>query len=83
MTFVEAHGLVLPRQYLYSTRGEIALAAEEFDEAESWFKRAIDEAERYDNGLFVAGLQANLGLRQWPGLHRPNKYLSHSQQWWL
>jgi DNA-binding SARP family transcriptional activator len=62
LAFVEARGLVLPRQYLYSTRGEIALAEEEFDEAEAWFKQAIVEAEKYDNWLFIANLQANLGL---------------------
>jgi DNA-binding SARP family transcriptional activator/tetratricopeptide (TPR) repeat protein len=62
LIFVETHALILPRQYLYSTRGEIALAEGQPDQAESWFKRAIVEAEKYDNSAYVANLRANLAL---------------------
>ena len=54
--------MFLPRQYLYSTRGEIALADSLFDEAEAWFKRALFEAERYDNQVQAVNIRANLGL---------------------
>jgi tetratricopeptide (TPR) repeat protein len=58
----EAHDLLIPRQYLYSTRGEIALAEGHFDEAEAWFTRGLREAERQANNLQVANIRANLGL---------------------
>ncbi|MCL4393946.1 MAG: AAA family ATPase, partial [Chloroflexi bacterium] len=52
----------LPLQYLYSTRGEIALAERQWDQAESWFKRAVSEAEANGNSEQAAGGFANLGL---------------------
>ncbi len=58
----EAGGLRLPLQYLYSTRGEIALAEGQWDEAETWFKRGLAEAERNGNAKQAANYQANLGL---------------------
>ncbi len=58
----EANTIVIPRQYLCSTRGEIALAEEQWEEAEQWFKQAIVEAERTGNAVQAANSRANLGL---------------------
>ena len=52
----------MPRQYLYSTRGEIARAEELLDEAESWFERALAEAQKHHNQVQAANIRANLGL---------------------
>ncbi len=50
------------RQYLYSTRGEIALAEAAWDEAEQWIRRGMTEAERQGNRTQVATSLANLAL---------------------
>lgn len=50
------------RHFLYSTRGEIALAAGRAAEAIHWFQQALAEAEKQDNRVFVANARANLGL---------------------
>jgi DNA-binding SARP family transcriptional activator len=62
LALAEARSFFLPLQYLYSTRGEIALAEGLPDEAEVWFKRALAEAEKYGNQLQAANIRANLGL---------------------
>jgi tetratricopeptide (TPR) repeat protein len=62
MELAEAHALFIPWQYLYSTRGEIALAEGQLDEAETCFKRALAEAEKHDNQIQAANIRANLGL---------------------
>jgi tetratricopeptide (TPR) repeat protein len=62
LALAEARALRLPLQYLYSTRGELALAGQQWDEAEDWFKRGIVEAERNGNLLQVANYTANLSL---------------------
>jgi tetratricopeptide (TPR) repeat protein len=62
LAMVEESALFLPRQYLYSTQGEIALAQDQLDEAETWFRRALVEAEKYGNQLQAANIRANLGL---------------------
>ncbi|GAB4533560.1 MAG: AAA family ATPase [Anaerolineae bacterium] len=62
LAMAEAHALFIPRQYLYSTRGEIALAEGELDEAEAWFNRALGEAEKFNNHFQAANIRANLGL---------------------
>ncbi|MDQ4078880.1 MAG: AAA family ATPase, partial [Chloroflexota bacterium] len=62
LDLVEANDLQVPRQYLYSTRGELALAEEQWDEAEEWFQRGMAEAERQGNLSQVANYQANLAL---------------------
>lgn len=48
--------------YLYSTRGEIALARQALDEAESFFREGLVLAEQFAAAERVAGLTANLGL---------------------
>ncbi len=62
LALAEARALRLPLQYLYSTRGEIALAGQRWDEAEDWFKRGLAEAERNGNLQQAANYRANLGL---------------------
>ncbi len=58
----EANALRFPRQYLYSTRGEIALAENRWDEAEEWFGRGLLEAERAGSAIQAANYRANLAL---------------------
>lgn len=55
-------GLRVARQYLFSTRGEIALAEGQWDIAEIWFRRSLAEAESYDNPEQIAKCRANLAL---------------------
>jgi DNA-binding SARP family transcriptional activator/tetratricopeptide (TPR) repeat protein len=62
LALCEAHALDLPRQYLYSTRGEIALAEEKWAEADTWFQRGIAEAEKTGNQVQIANYRANMGL---------------------
>jgi DNA-binding SARP family transcriptional activator/predicted ATPase len=62
LDLAENHALFSPRQYLYSTRGEVALAQGEFDEAESWFNRALVSAQQNHNNGQAANIRANLGL---------------------
>jgi tetratricopeptide (TPR) repeat protein len=53
---------ILPLQpYLHSTLGEIALAANEFDQAEHAFNDGLALAERLNIPERIAGLTANLG----------------------
>jgi tetratricopeptide (TPR) repeat protein len=61
-SLAETHALVFPLQYLYSTRGETALAEGRPDEAETWFLRSVAEAESHDNAEQAANSRANLGL---------------------
>ena len=62
LALAEDRALFIPRQYLYSTRGEIALAEDKLDEADAWLARALVEAEKFDNQLQAANIRANLGL---------------------
>lgn len=62
LALAESHALRLPLQHLYSTRGEIALAEEKWDEAEEWFGRALVESEKNSNPREIANDRANLGL---------------------
>jgi tetratricopeptide (TPR) repeat protein len=62
LNLADAKAIQMPRQYLYSTRGEIALAERQWDEAEAWFHRGISEAEKAGNKVQAANYQANLGL---------------------
>ena len=62
LTLVDANAIVVPRQYLYSTRGEIALAEAQWEVAELWFQRAIAEAEKTGNAVQAANSRANMGL---------------------
>ncbi len=58
----QARALKLPWQYLYSTRGEIALAEKNWDEAEQWFARGLTESQAHDNREQSANYHANRAL---------------------
>lgn len=62
MALAEKYAYGIAYQWLYSTRGEIALAEGQWDTAEQWFRRGLAEAERHHNAAQVAGYQANLAL---------------------
>jgi tetratricopeptide (TPR) repeat protein len=61
LALADNYSFHLPRLYLYSSRGEIALIEERFAEAESWFQRALKEAGEAGDALQMANLEANLG----------------------
>ncbi len=61
LELADNHQLLLPRQYLYSTRGEIAMAEEEFEAAADWFGRALAEARRHNNQALAINIVANQG----------------------
>lgn len=52
----------LTNQWLYATRGELAMAEQHWDDAESWLTRGLAEAERNDNTVQVAQYRADMGL---------------------
>jgi DNA-binding SARP family transcriptional activator len=58
----ETQRLRVPRQWLYSTRGEIALAEQAWEQAEGWFQRSLSEAQQLGNQVQIATEHANLGL---------------------
>ena len=62
LALADRHALLLPRLYLYSTRGEIALAEGDFDGADTWFAQALTQAQRHKNQGQAAGIVANQGL---------------------
>jgi tetratricopeptide (TPR) repeat protein len=55
-------GMLTVQPYLYSTSGEIALAAGDLDAAETYFEQGLALAERMQHLERIAGLTANLGL---------------------
>jgi DNA-binding SARP family transcriptional activator/predicted negative regulator of RcsB-dependent stress response len=61
LKLADAHSLFFPRQYLYSTRGEVALAEGQPAEAETWFRQALTEAEQHQNQALAVNIRANLG----------------------
>ncbi len=62
LALADQRALRVPLQHLYSTRGEIALAEERWNEAEDWFKRGMAEAERNGNTREIVNARANLGV---------------------
>ena len=58
----ESASLRVPLQFIYSTSGEIAMADQQWEEAEKWFKRALIEVERTGNKRQLANNYANLAL---------------------
>lgn len=62
LALVEKYELLLPRQYLYSTSGEIALAEGNLAGAQNWFEQALAEAHRNGNRPQAANIRANMGL---------------------
>jgi tetratricopeptide (TPR) repeat protein len=60
---VVAHSRVeVPLQWLYSTRGDIALAQEAWDEADAWFARGAEIAMRLGNQGMITSYCAKRGL---------------------
>jgi tetratricopeptide (TPR) repeat protein len=55
-------GMLALQPYLFSTSGEIALAAGKLDTAETHFEQGLALAEQMQNLERIAGLTANLGL---------------------
>ena len=62
LALTEERGLSLPLVWLLSTRGEIALAEGQWDEARRWFERGLAEVEPYGHLALMANCRANLGL---------------------
>jgi ATP/maltotriose-dependent transcriptional regulator MalT len=60
LQLADAYGLALSREYLYSTRGEIALAEARWDEAAHWIARSEAAAREHNNPAHVAKCRANL-----------------------
>ena len=62
LLLAQEKGALSALPYLYSTRGEIALAHHALDEAEGFFREGLVLAEQFAAAERVAGLTANLGL---------------------
>lgn len=62
LTLAQEKGSLAALPYLYSTRGEIALARQALDEAEHFFREGLALAEQFAAAERIAGLTANLGL---------------------
>ena len=62
LALTEEYYLIWPRQFLYSTRGDIALAEDELDEADLWLGQALSEAQKGGNQPHVANIYAKQGL---------------------
>jgi DNA-binding SARP family transcriptional activator/predicted ATPase len=58
----EERGVLTYQPYIYSTLGEIALAAGDLEGAQQHFERGLALAERLSMPERIAGLTANLGL---------------------
>lgn len=61
LALVETYALPQPQQYLYSTRGELALAGGDLAAAATDFQHALALAEKFDNPIFAANVRAHLG----------------------
>lgn len=62
MRLAQERGVFGLQPYLLSTLGEIALAVGDLDQAEDYFQRGLELAERLAIPERIAGLTANLGL---------------------
>lgn len=62
LSLAQKTGMLTLQPYLYSTSGEIALAAGDLDTAEAYFEQGLALAERMQHHERIAGLTANLGL---------------------
>ena len=61
LALVETYALPQPQQYLYSTRGELALVGGDLTAAATDFQHALALAEKFDNPIFAANVRAHLG----------------------
>jgi tetratricopeptide (TPR) repeat protein len=62
LALAEERALAVTHQWLYSTRGELALAEKDWEAAEDWLRRGLAAAEHYHNAEMAATYYANLGL---------------------
>lgn len=62
LQFAREKGTLTHQSYLLSTSGEIALAQDDLDGAQTFFDEGLELAERLNIPERVAGLTANLGL---------------------
>jgi hypothetical protein len=62
LQLAQEKGVLMPKPYLLSTLGEIALAANDLDLAERYFTEGLALAEQLSMPERIAGLTANLGL---------------------
>ncbi len=62
MRLARSRAVRLVNQWLFATRGELAMAERHWHEAETWLARGLTEAERHDNTVQSAQLQADMGL---------------------
>lgn len=62
LTLAQEKGALSALPYLYSTLGEIALASNQLEEAETFFQEGLTLAQQFAAAERVAGLTANLGL---------------------
>lgn len=61
LSLARAHRVRLVYQWLYITRGKIALAECQWAEAEEWLRRGFAEAERFGNVSLMATFHASMG----------------------
>ncbi len=62
LTLAQEIGALGVEPYIYSTLGEIAMAAGDLDVAQQWFAKGLEIAEQLQHPERIAGLTANLGL---------------------
>jgi tetratricopeptide (TPR) repeat protein len=62
LKLAQEKGVLGLQAYLYSTLGELSLAAGELDQAETYFRAGLALAQRFSIQERQAGLTANLGL---------------------
>ncbi len=85
ISMAQEKGMLTLFAYLLSTWGEIALAQEDFDAAESAFTQALAHAQRLNQPERIAGVTANLGLlarargQNELALHRLNTALAQAE----
>lgn len=86
LSLAQEKGVLGLQTYLYSTMGEIALAAGDLDRAEALFQQGLIFAERFSIPERTAGLTANLGLvaerkgETTLAVHRLSKALGEADQ---
>jgi tetratricopeptide (TPR) repeat protein len=61
LALAETRDLTVTRWWLFSTRGELALAEKQWEAAEAWLQRDLAAAERFHNAEMAATYRANLG----------------------
>lgn len=65
IAIVEERDLASSRQWVYSTRGEIALAEQDWHAAQTWLTRGRAEAEHFDNQALLVGYKLNFARLAW------------------